>query len=192
MRTNLEKAALLLKYQCCFVNLAGEVSTKLGKHKNKDLEDKLRDMKLSRAYLNRIKAYHTLTNPTISNNSIVINVANTGTGSVAIKVDDTWYTFNGTLTGANIHTYFDSNLPSAATVTLVSATQVTIEDLDTNVIKVNLGSSVSTDTINLQTTYDTDTDDDTLDDLNGLTRAEICGIINHMACILDPYCDCNC
>ena len=39
MTTDTDKLAILAKYQCCYAELAGEVSAKLGKHKLCDLQD---------------------------------------------------------------------------------------------------------------------------------------------------------
>src|SRR3990167_733634 len=158
MRTNIEKIAVLSKYQCCFAEMAGEVATKLGKGKSCNLVNELRNMKLARAYLNRICSYYTLTNPTITSNSIVIKVTGTGIGSVIINVDGTYYTFNGTLSTANIYTYFDTNLtPLGITITNVSSTKVTIAHTSNKVITVNLSSNIITDAITIVTVYDTDT-----------------------------------
>jgi len=95
MTTDLDKQKIVTTYQCKLACLGETIATKLGKYKDCDLANEIRDLKYARALLYRITSYDT----------------------------------------------------SAG-------------------------------------------DDDTNEEVNGLTKEEICQMLNSLYCTLDKYCDC--
>lgn len=59
MTTDLDKQKIVTKYQCKLACLGYSVASKLGKHKDCDLQDEIRDLKLARALLYRVTAFDT-------------------------------------------------------------------------------------------------------------------------------------
>ncbi len=195
MRTELEQAALLSKFQCQFVDLANVVAVKLGKHKMCNMLDTLRDMKLARAYIYRIHKYYTLPYNVLS--AVLVDIVRNGSGeslasvTITITIDGTAYTYTGagdlaavmsalkiTLIGGGFNIYsvdndsfivytYDKAFDSVTTTCTNS-----IDDADNSVTCSE---------------YTTTSADVILEDKNCLTRSEICGIINHTCCILDKY-----
>lgn len=195
MRTQLEQAAILSKYQCCFAELGSRISAKLGKHKMCDLVKDLRDMKLTRAYLYRIHKYYTLPYNITSGTLVDIVRNNTSNVTITITVDSTDYTYTGTGDLATVISSLKTTLINAGylihTIDADSFVFYTYDPAYDN-ITVSCTNSIDDDDNSTTCTGYTNASADTiLDDYNCLSRTEICGILNHMACILDKYCT-NC
>lgn len=195
MRSQLEQAAILQKYQCCFAELAGSISSKLGKHKLCNLVNQLRDMKLARAYLYRVHKYYTM--PYNYKSAVQVDIVRNNNEAVTITITvngtDYSYTGNGDL----------ATVISSLQTTLINA-GFQVYDVDSDsFIFYTYDSSFDNPTVTCTNSEDTEDNstscstftasqiDELLDNENSLSRNEICGIINEMACILDPYCN-NC
>ena len=197
MKTELEQAAILAKYQCCFAELASRVSSKLGKHKLCNMTDDLRDMKFSRAYLLRIHNYWTLPFSVESGTLVTIVRTSGAVVTMTITIDGTDYAYTGTgnlativaalkalliTAGYNIYTTSDGAFIfytyASALDNIVVTCATVLDESDTT-------SSITC------SGYTDATADVLLDADNCLSRTEICGIINQMDCILCKYCtDC--
>lgn len=195
MKTQLEQAALLTKFNCCYAELAGRVASKLGKYKLCNLKSELREMKLARAFIYRIHKYNTLVVEPYFGVLITFERPNLDRITITITIDGVSYRLINTI--ADLETIISSF------VTLLEEAGFEVETYGTNgiivhtfdsqyegaevigLISANPAQTANTITV---TDYIDTIVSNLLDETNCLTRDEICGIINQTCCILDKYC----
>jgi hypothetical protein len=195
MQTNLEQAALLIKFNCCYAELTGKVASKLGKYKLCNLKSELRDMKLARAYIYRIHKYNTLVNDVAFGYLITFERPNSTRITITITINGVDYRLSNTTSDLpTIIEYFTDVLETAGYEIIpygdngfiVYSLDSDYEDyITTGVITANPSQTLNTITV---TEYSSSIADILLEDTNCLSREEICGIINQTCCILDKYC----
>lgn len=190
MKTNLEQAALLAKFQCCYAELAGKVATKLGKYKLCNLKSELREMKLARAYMYRLHKYYTLSSEPTFATLIVINRVNTDNITITISINSIDYELTTSGTINDIISYFNTTLQNAGYEIVTYGDNGFIVYSYT---ETEQATGEITPTLNQLNTisfsdYTNEVIDIVLDRYNCMTREEICGIINQTCCILDKYC----
>lgn len=192
MTTNLEKVAVLSKFQCCYTELAGSVATKLGKYKMCDLKNEIRNMKLARAYILRIHNYRTLTATPSFAKLITFIRPSTDTVTVTVTINGTPYTLTNVVYDldtiiANLTTLLED---ASFLVTAYGDNGFIVYSYDTAFDDATVTSSITANNVNSTevTDYVDEIVDLLLDGRNCLDREEICGIINQTCSILDKYC----